>query len=272
MAQGFRPSAHHGENGSLLRLGHRLVGMMHRNLGGIRKLLQAEGVLAPDRFGKPVQKLGKNHPGVAVCILHGSPGNGIHGVSHTQLTPRLGDDGAQGQCQVGAGIAVGNGKHIDAVEVSLIEDDIARAGDHEIVQARAIQITGTGRIGTAFRCIATSITGEIVCCSTCFYQTGQILKQHTAILFYAIQAVAPSAARFPRAQDPLQMKFRMTPSRNYSRAFLPLPITSGCVTTLCSGLDELMEVASAFFFFLTSFLMSRFAMAIAAFPMGASAP
>ena len=122
--------AHHGEDGALRRVAHRAVGL----IGGARERGSDEhGVHqlagpADQLLGGAANELGQDDAAVAAGAEQRRPGHGGDDLVAPDLVDgaalggvgepvELGEDGAQGQHHVVAGVPVGDGEHVEVVDL-----------------------------------------------------------------------------------------------------------------------------------------------------------
>ena len=105
------------EDSALGGLHDRLVGSLDTVVHGGGELLSADGLHALQSAGNATEQKRQDNAGVASCATQKSAcdavGHGIDGI--VLLLAKLGGGGIHGKAHVRAGIAVGNGEHIQLV-------------------------------------------------------------------------------------------------------------------------------------------------------------
>ena len=119
---GLGGDAGDGQNCALGRLHDGLVGHPHAvaqrfgETGSVQLLLALEG------FGEAAKEEGENDPGVAACAAEQCRGGGVGclGEAGGVELAEVARCGAHGHAHIGPGIAVRNGKHVELIDLLLL--------------------------------------------------------------------------------------------------------------------------------------------------------
>jgi hypothetical protein len=109
---------------------------------GVGDVLGGRGFTIAERFGDPEQEIRQHHAGVSACAQHGGAGHGARGLRKRRVAERLEGvgDGAQGEAQVGSGVAVRDRKDVDPVDLIATRGNPFRRREHRTSQARPVEV------------------------------------------------------------------------------------------------------------------------------------
>ena len=129
-----------GQNGALGGGHDGLVGILGGAAESRREILEADGVLALKATGHAVDELGEDDTGIAAGRQQDRPGEPLHIVANTaQVLGHSVQAAAEGVHHIGAGVAVGNGEHIQVVDGVAVLFQITVAAHIHGVQSGAVQ-------------------------------------------------------------------------------------------------------------------------------------
>ena len=129
-----------GEDGALGGLHHRAVGGGHPLLHGGGQQGGVGGLMALQRLAQPPEEEGEDHAGVAPGPPEEGAGGGGSGLAQIMgiAFAQLGGGGADGQAHVGARVAVGDGEHIQVVDLLLLQGDSGGAVEHHVFELNSV--------------------------------------------------------------------------------------------------------------------------------------
>ena len=126
-----------------------LAGIVERRVEPVRAVPDRGGdvgrvVAGPvaERLREAEEEVRQHHPGVAAGAENRGAGHGARGLRKRRVAerPEGVGDGAQGEAEVGAGVAVGDGKDVDPVDLVAAGGDPVGGGEDGAGQPRTVDV------------------------------------------------------------------------------------------------------------------------------------